>query len=402
MTKVSVILSSFNHGAYIRNSIESVLNQSFRDFELVIWDDASKDDSWDIICSYKDPRIQAFRNPETRRGIFGFNKTISEIAQGKYIAIHHSDDVWEHDKLEKQVSFLDTHEKIGAVFSNALAIDERGEPLSDGSHFYSNVFEQENRNRFEWLRAFYLTGNCLCHPSVLMRKTCYDDCGSYRYGLAQLCDFDMWVRVCLKYEIHVLPEQLVKFRVRDGLANASADREDTRIRSLFETYKILDNYRSIGDFDHFCIVFPNAAKYCTKDNFYADYALAMVCLEHDPTGTASIFALDILFDNIADPERADLLSKRFDFDYRNFVVLTGKHDVFSLEAARKRRQLGALLEERERAFGELEQTLEARDKLFVRLSRMHSEVLNSTSWRITLPLRYLASSLRSLCRRFAD
>jgi glycosyltransferase involved in cell wall biosynthesis len=206
MPRVSVILTSYNHEKYIREAIKSALAQTFNDFELIIWDDASTDNSWQIINSYTDPRIVAFRNNERRRGIFGINKAISQITSGEYIAIHHSDDVWEPDKLAKQVAFLDENHEIGAIFTNALAIGEDSKPLNDFSHFYSIIFDQPNRTRHEWLNLFFNRGNALCHPSVLIRRECYDRCGLYRFGLAQVTDFDMWIRLCMKYEIYVLPE----------------------------------------------------------------------------------------------------------------------------------------------------------------------------------------------------
>ncbi len=114
--KVSIHLSSYNHERFIRQSIESALNQTFDDFELVIKEDASTDSSWEIIQSYTDPRIKTYRNLVNREK--GFNSYFPEF-RGKYIAIHHSDDVWELNKLEKQVEFLDTHPQIGAVFSHS-------------------------------------------------------------------------------------------------------------------------------------------------------------------------------------------------------------------------------------------------------------------------------------------
>ncbi|NLJ19748.1 MAG: glycosyltransferase, partial [Bacteroidales bacterium] len=125
--KVSIVLSSYNHEKYIKKAIDSALNQTFSDFELIIWDDASSDTSWQIISSYTDPRIRAFRN-EKNLGGGNAKKAITEIAVGEYIAIHHSDDIWEPDKLEKQVAFLDANPEIGAVFSQAQIIDENGDP----------------------------------------------------------------------------------------------------------------------------------------------------------------------------------------------------------------------------------------------------------------------------------
>src|SRR5450759_1118655 len=130
MPKVSVILTSFNNAKYIREAIDSVLNQNFTDFELIILDDCSSDNSWDLINQYSDPRINAFRKEVNKGPVEGVNKAISAVALGEYIAIHHSDDVWELDKLEKQVAFLDAHLDIGAVFTNALTIAEDSSPLS--------------------------------------------------------------------------------------------------------------------------------------------------------------------------------------------------------------------------------------------------------------------------------
>src|SRR5215471_3351125 len=133
--KVSVVLSSYNHAKYLRQSIDSVLSQDFSDFELIIWDDASTDNSWEIISSYKDGRIRAFRN-ETNRFIDHFRQAISEVARGEYIAIHHSDDIWDPEKLNKQVAVLDANPFYGAVFTWVQIIDEDGQSFQDRDHFY--------------------------------------------------------------------------------------------------------------------------------------------------------------------------------------------------------------------------------------------------------------------------
>lgn len=414
MPKVSVILTSYNHGKYICDAIDSILNQTFSDFELIIWDDASQDNSWEIICSYQDSRIRAFQNDETRRGIYGINRAISEVAQGEYIAIHHSDDMWEQDKLEKQVIFLDTHDQIGAVFTNVLPIGEDGEPFDREDHFYFRIFEQPNRTRFEWLRYFFLAGNALCHPSVLIRRSCYEDCGLYRFGLAQLVDFDMWSRLCLKHDIYVLPERLVKFRVRDNEANSSANRPETRIRHVYEFYKLLQNYRNVKQYNEFVQIFPEAVKYCSNEKFDVDYALAMVCFELKPSPYALLFAQDILFERIFDPERAIELSRHFNFDYRSFIALSAQHDVFALEELAHSRLLlakqDAELAERDGQISGLHQTVNEReaqlaeqDGQIVGLLRAVTErdgqlhkllhdieaITRSTSWQITAPYRWM-------------
>lgn len=395
MPKVSIILTSFNHAEYLREAIDSVLNQIFEDYELIIWDDASADESWNIIQSYSDPRIKTFRNDVQKRGVYGINKAISEIVTGEYIAIHHSDDVWELNKLEKQVNFLDVHPEIGAVFTNTLPIGEDSRPLQDKLHFYSSIFNQENKSRYLWLRHFFEKGNALCHPSVLIRKKCYGECGLYRYGLAQVGDFDMWIRLCLKYEIYILPDKLVKFRVRDNEENASGSRPETRSRWNFEYYLLLSNFLKINRADDLFKVFPEAKKYCSDESCIR-YAIAMVMLEVKPFHTTIQFALQILFDLINDQNQNNTF-----FSANDFVKLTGELDPLQILNFESFNQA---VTERDERIAKLNKTLTESDRQIISLNRAIAEVrqqeklitevkmelqgvLASKSWRVTRPLR---------------
>ncbi len=170
---VSVILSSYNHAAYIAAAIQSVLDQTFTDFELLIYDDGSTDKTHDVIKSFDDPRIKTFLYTENR-GPRLASQECFVAAQGKYIAIHHSDDTWSADKLAKQVEFLDANEEYAACFTLAEFIDEDGnlQTLDEGD-FYATIFDKPNRSRAEWLNYFFYNGNCLCHPSLLIRRDAY-------------------------------------------------------------------------------------------------------------------------------------------------------------------------------------------------------------------------------------
>ena len=358
MPKVSVILTSFNHAKFLRDSIESLLNQTFPDFELIIWDDSSTDESWSIINEYKDTRIHAFHNEE-RMGseIWGMNKAIAEVARGEFIAINHSDDIWESEKLEKQVVYLDSHPEIGAVFSHVQPINEEGASFTKKDHFYYKIFNQPNRTRHEWLRFFFTNGNALCHPSILIRKFCHEECGIYRDCFFQTDDTDMWIRLCLKYEIYVLPEKLVRFRVRNNEANISGNRPESRIRGIYEFYKLLPIYRQIKSFDDLVKVFPSAEKYDRKEETDMDFVLGMVALEESSYyHVAQLFGQDLLFEAVSDPKRAINIKRLYDFDCKTLIALTGQNDVFSIEA--------------------------------------YARILSSHSWRLTRPLRFFARIIR--------
>lgn len=171
--KISVILTSYNHERFLRQSIDSVLNQTYQDFEFIIVDDFSKDSSWDIICEYKEknPKLITIRH-EYNWGGGSIEDVVKNHASGDYIAIHHSDDVWEKDKLQKQVDAMQSVPNCAAVFTNASAIDDDGRPYGDETGFYFELFSVKNRSRYEWLNHFFYKGNCLCHPSVLIKKKC--------------------------------------------------------------------------------------------------------------------------------------------------------------------------------------------------------------------------------------
>jgi len=327
-------MSSYNYARYLAVAIESVLNQSFTDFELFIIDDASTDESWQIIQNYKDPRIKSFQNQTNQNSKYWMNKIIFELTNAEYFAVHHSDNIWEREKLQKQVNFLDKHPNIGAVFSNAKIIDENGNPLADKTSSFNHVFEQPNRNRYEWLNFFFYYGNALCHPSILIRRSCYDRCGGYRNGLVQIPDFDMWIRLCMAYEIHILSEKLIQYRVPSDGNFTSASNPKTRIRCQFELLQALDQYRSVANQADLIKIFPEAKQFLFESNPDYLYALGRLATDFSTSMVVKLFGLNLLFEALNDPERALNLDIYQKFNHKSFIELTAQHDIFSIETTR--------------------------------------------------------------------
>lgn len=327
---VSVFLSSYNHEEYIGEAIESILNQTFSDFELIISDDCSTDNSWDVINRYKDSRIIKIRNEHNQVS----NLTQSKINsfRGKYVAIHSSDDVWEREKLERQVAFLENNPEYAACFTGVEYIDEESKNyiLPDG-HPYKNVFKVENRSREEWLHYFFFRGNCLCHPSILIHRASYQKYNllGNRMGLKQLPDFIIWIRLCLHENIFVLPEKLMKFRLRrTGQGNTSSDRPETHIRSQYEYYKVMETYSQITDEKEFLKIFPEAAKYVVGGDINIKFALAHMLLEGG-SHSGWLLGLDLIFRELnMDVSRKQLL-ELYNFDVKSFGELVAKTDVFN-------------------------------------------------------------------------
>lgn len=324
LPKISVILTSFNHAKYLREAIDSVLSQTFSDFELIIWDDASADDSWAIIQSYKDSRIKAYKNDKQRRGIYGINKAISDIARGEYIAIHHSDDVWMPEKLERQINYLSNHPEVGAAFTWAKIIDENGVETSE------SWFNRGAITRWQWLHELFCGENHLNHPSVLVRKSVYESVGLYAYGFAQTADAEMWSRVLLNFDIYVVPEKLTLHRLFSDGSNTSG-RDKTRvIRTESEWSQICLNYLKVPNDQYLFNIFGSLNKYESATEHDAKFLVAMACLSECNAKGALVLGIRLLFEVIQDPVSAARAKRAYSFDYFDLIKLTGTLDIFAV------------------------------------------------------------------------
>jgi hypothetical protein len=259
MPLVSVVIPSFNHGKFIAECIQSVLNQTFQDWELIITDDGSSDRSVEIIKSFRDPRIRSFFFPENR-GVHVAMANCFEQARGNYLAVLNSDDSFFPRKLEVQLAVMRDNPSIPAVFTHVKRIDEEGRMLLE-DRLKPNGFHQRNRTRWQWLRRFFDHGNCLCHPSILINRALYGDLGTTTLMFHQLPDFLMWIKLCQRSDFYVVQEPLLNFRVRSRKTNVSAGTIETSERIAFEFRHILTEYENPECLAHLTEIFPELERY---------------------------------------------------------------------------------------------------------------------------------------------
>ncbi|MFN7093830.1 MAG: glycosyltransferase [Burkholderiales bacterium] len=277
MPKITVMIPSYNHAKFIGEAIQSVLNQSFQDFEVLVVDDCSSDNSVEVIKQFNDRRINLRVNKENQGANYVVNQMIG-LAMGEYLALLNSDDVWEVTKLEKQVKCLDNSPDYAAVFSHAHLIDEESRVIE--SEIPTGWFCQTNRTRDEVLNYFFKYGNLFIHPSVLIRANIYKEIGQYNELLVLTPDFDMWVRICLKYPVFVLQEKLTYLRMLPNEQNASASSIENTIRFQIEYEHILDNFLHIRNIAELRRIFPEHAEIfelCKPDDI--ELALAMIAVK---------------------------------------------------------------------------------------------------------------------------
>jgi len=142
--KISVIIPSYNHSKFLKKAIDSVLNQTYQDFELIILDDCSTDSSAKIINSYKDERIRKYFNEKNNGAVNTLNQLI-DLASGEYIALLNSDDFWSNDKLEKQLAYLEENKEVAACFTWADFVNENNKIIYDQSLVPTELFQEKNR-----------------------------------------------------------------------------------------------------------------------------------------------------------------------------------------------------------------------------------------------------------------
>jgi glycosyltransferase involved in cell wall biosynthesis len=234
--RVSVCIPSHNLAAYIGATIQSVLNQTFTDFELLIEDDGSTDNSVATIHPFlADPRVKLVVRAENA----GQNQTTNNLvrrATGEYLALLPADDVWEPEKLAKQVAFLDANPAVGIVFSHPEFMSDAGE-IIPGDEAMSATQKQGNMERAFWQKRF-MVGNCLFIATSLYRRALHEEIGMFDESLHLLADLEFYARIVKNHEIHVMQERLARVRMRGALnlsaatmANAERHADDALVNS---------------------------------------------------------------------------------------------------------------------------------------------------------------------------
>lgn len=205
MPEVSVILPVYNAAVYLKKAIDSILAQTFTDFELLIINDGSTDRSEEIIFSYNDQRIRYLKNEGNKGLIYSLNRAIDE-AKGKYIARMDADDICFQERLAEQRTWLINHPSTAVVASFSNEIDEQGQDRG--------FFEPDRKTvTAAEIRQTMPVQNCITHPAVMGRAEIFR---AYRYAATQrnIEDYDLWLRILADGGIiEKIPRPLLWYRV---------------------------------------------------------------------------------------------------------------------------------------------------------------------------------------------
>jgi glycosyltransferase involved in cell wall biosynthesis len=209
--RLSVLLPVYNAEKYIRQSIESILNQTFSDFELIILDDGSKDGSMRLIQEIHDPRIKIISQSNMGLGAT-LNKGM-QLSVGEFIARQDADDISLPDRFAKQIDFLERNRDVALVGTWAQIMDENGN-LESRCHKHPT-----NSNE---LRCDLVFNNPFVHSSVMFRRNQIQEVGGYADERNAFEDFDLWSRVSHHFSVANLPEVLIYYReVSTGISKSN-------------------------------------------------------------------------------------------------------------------------------------------------------------------------------------
>jgi glycosyltransferase involved in cell wall biosynthesis len=223
---VSVVTATFNMGNYLSETVRSVLSQSYQNFEMIVVDDGSQDNTQEVMKSFlNDPKIRYVRLDRNRGQTAAKNRGLAE-AKGRYVGFVDADNLWKPFKLEHQLPLFKNSERIGVVYSDAEYIDENGK-----------ILPYKKRNYHEGLITNeLLLSNFVNFNSALVRRECIQEVGGFDENLSMGIDWDLWLRISTRYEFAFLPEQTYSYRL---WANQMSHQKKKRFQNAM---KILDKF----------------------------------------------------------------------------------------------------------------------------------------------------------------
>jgi glycosyltransferase involved in cell wall biosynthesis len=209
---VSIIIPTKNRAHYLVAAIESVLNQSFRDFELLIIDGASIDNTQSVVASFSDSRIRYFRQ-EIDTGVSAARNFGIVNSTGEFIAFLDDDDMWLPEKLHRQLKTLQNNEDVGLIYSASyFCLFKKGK--------IKQVFRPKMIHAYPKILERNYIGNC---SEVLIRRKCFDVAGFFDEDLPAAEDWDMWIRLSRKSKFCCLDEPSVIYRLHKKRLSKNPD-----------------------------------------------------------------------------------------------------------------------------------------------------------------------------------
>lgn len=250
---VSVCIPTYNSALFLKETLDSIISQSYNYIEIIIGDNASNDCTIDIIKEFveKDIRISYYVNQTNIGYSSNCNKLIS-LAKGDYIAIYHSDDIYETEIIKKEVEYLNNNIDVLGVFTSFEKINNNGKIITNTKYPINSKHNSIKVNLNEYLKIIFLQGgSCFCCPTSMIRKEVYHKLAGYDNSLKYIEDQDMWARILMIGPLAIINEKLIKYRIHANQGSSIyLNREIDSISLPFNHAKeFVRKYLKIEDFE---------------------------------------------------------------------------------------------------------------------------------------------------------
>jgi glycosyltransferase involved in cell wall biosynthesis len=271
--RVSILLPTYNRASYLPETIASALAQTFQDFELVIVDDGSTDNTAELVQAIDDPRIKYIRQENC--GVSGALNTALRAARGEFVAMLGSDDVWLPQQLRVLVPILDSGPKLGLVSARARAMNEKGELLHP-------ILGTSLKFPGDALSSM-LYSDSICAVACLIRRSFIERVGGFDEGLVANEDWDLWIRMAETSQFAYHDEILAYYRMHD--ASLTGKRSAYYQRIIAERVRLIESYYA-------CANIPAGAlkvKSLALRNVYMDRGIRLIAIGQIGEGVSSLW-----------------------------------------------------------------------------------------------------------------
>lgn len=330
--KVSVCMTSYNHEKYVGEAIESVLSQSFIDFEFLILEHASTDNSLNVIRDFKDERIRLEILETNKHSTYAANLLVPQ-SRGEYVALICSDDVWHPEKLAEQVKFLDENKSIAAVFTRVSVVGDNGQSYDFDTPYDFYFNSENNRSRFDWLRfMFDFKFNPFCCSSVLIRKNVLESVGYFDIRSRNMQDFILWQQVLTNYDVFILDGKLTVMRYFDKQTNVTGNNLRHNIIVCNEAVIAHENFfSSVADVNTLLKIFPDI--FTQYEKLYQEDIIFYLALLGAKAKRADLvsYSINALYKMMADAKKRSILNERYNFSHLSLYKISEQSDVYGYE-----------------------------------------------------------------------
>lgn len=254
---VSVIIPTYNRASIIERAIQSVLKQSYRNLEIIVVDDASKDNTNEIVRNIKDNRL-IYKYHEKNKGPSSARNTGIKAASGEYISFQDSDDVWHTQKLEKQMNYILNKPTLKScvVYSRILRLENNKK-----TNIPSESVERKEGNIYRYL----LKGNFIAMPSIVVHRGCFNKTGLFDEELKILEDWDLILRLSKYFRFEYINEPLViSYHTPKGVNSNYAELGKALEKILLKNYEDYKSDKKILAKMHYNIGYYS----CLEENNY--------------------------------------------------------------------------------------------------------------------------------------